>query len=82
MGASSIFRFNLGLRAAAGASAFHAAVAGSVADHDGAAGGAAGGVVVGGGGRLGGRRRHLRRKWVRRRPSRRWVQLPVKQILR
>jgi len=45
MGASSIFRFNLGLRAAAGASAFHAAVAGSVADHDGAAGGAAGGVA-------------------------------------
>ncbi len=33
------------LAAAAGAAAFHAAVAGSVADHDGSAGGAAGGVA-------------------------------------
>jgi hypothetical protein len=33
------------LTAAAGAAAFHAAVAGAVADHDGSAGGAAGGVA-------------------------------------
>ena len=33
------------LRAAGGAAAFHAAVAGAVAGHDGSAGGAAGGVA-------------------------------------